>query len=57
MEKITEYKSVLEHDFEEFQNRVNQLIADGFQPFGSVSLAFVPDESVLYMCQAMVKTK
>ncbi len=57
MEIITEYKAVLDHDFEEFQNRINKLIEDGFQPLGSVSLAFVPDESALYMCQAMVKSK
>ena len=57
MEAITEYKSVLDHDVEAFQNRINQLIADGFQPFGSVALAFVPDESTLYLCQAMVKAK
>ena len=57
MEAITEYKSVLDHDVDAFQNRINQLIADGFQPFGSVSLSFVPDESTLYLCQAMVKTK
>jgi hypothetical protein len=57
METITEYRSVLDHDVEAFQNRINKLIEDGFQPFGSVSLAFVPDESTLYMCQAMVKTK
>lgn len=57
METITEYRSVLDHDVEAFQNRINKLIEDGFQPFGSVSLAFVPDESTLYMCQAMVKSK
>jgi len=34
---------------------VNKLIREGFQPFGSVSSSYAPDEQRFYMFQAMVK--
>jgi hypothetical protein len=34
---------------------VNKLIREGFQPFGSLSCSYAPDEQRFYTFQAMVK--
>jgi hypothetical protein len=55
MENIIEYKTAIgEGDYKELDASVNELIKQGFQPLGGVSVALA-EGTVLYYAQAMVK--
>jgi hypothetical protein len=55
MNRIIEYILVSHGDLTRMMEEVNKLIREGFQPFGSVSSSYAPDEQRFYMFQAMVK--
>jgi len=55
MNKIVEYimaKGIVGNE-KQFNDQVNRMIKDGFQPLGGVAIA--ADNSVLHFTQAMVK--
>jgi hypothetical protein len=52
--KIIDYKCVSESgDFKEFNESVNNLIRDGYQPLGGVSTTI--DNQAVYFARAMVR--
>jgi hypothetical protein len=53
MFKILEYKLVRNSDLRLFTEEVNQLIKEGWQPFGSVAVAGLG--AAVFQAQAMVK--
>ena len=53
MFKILEYKLVRNGDVRMFTEEVNQLIKEGWQPFGSVAVAGLG--GTVFQAQAMVK--
>jgi hypothetical protein len=55
MDKIIDYKFLCERGCDALEEKVVELIALGFQPFGSPSMVYVDDESKIYSAQAMVK--
>lgn len=52
MKQIIEYTTIRESNFESLDMKVNELIEQGFQPFGS---PYVTDNGDFLACQAMVK--
>lgn len=58
MKQIIEYSTVTIYDdnFEELHQKVNKLIGNGFQPFGSPCIT-PKTEAGFIACQAMVRYK
>ena len=52
--KIVKYQTAWAGSFNDLDEKVTKLVADGFQPFGS-PYAFVKKQEVHYLGQAMVK--
>jgi hypothetical protein len=55
MNKIIAYQVASESDCDKLAVVVADLMKQGFQPFGSVSAAYAPDEQKFYVFQAMVQ--
>ena len=55
MNRFAEYKIVSDSDCNKVEQEVNELIKQGFIPFGGIESSFVPNEQKIYIFQAMVK--
>ena len=59
MKQIIEYKTIKSNEdyFDDFDNRINESIKQGFQPFGSPYITTGTSVGPFFACQAMVKYK
>ncbi len=55
--KITEYKTASASDCEKLDAAVKDLLAEGFEPFGSPYVAKTEHKGISQFCQAMVKSR
>jgi hypothetical protein len=53
--KITSYKIVEEYFIENLENIVNQLILDGWQPYGNMIVSVLTNNNSIVYTQAMIK--
>lgn len=56
---ITDYEVVYEHDIWKLQDKVRQLLADGWQPLNQLQMSIASADNKLtpYFAQVMVKGK
>jgi hypothetical protein len=55
MNRFSEYKIVSDSDYNNVEQKVSELMKQGFIPFGGIESSYVPNEQKIYIFQAMVK--